>query len=254
MDSNKVTQKLSVEIEKLKVGDYTSYQNFYSQTANYLYQTIWNAVQNQNAADEILNELYTDIYASIGNELTNNDEFYKWAENKIHTITTTYLTTNNINSSSDNPDDNHKAEELAAAVAANTGMDATIGAGYGSVGMNPASSGLRNLGMGETGANLHIPGSGNTPGGGNIPGGAASGIGKAKKVLGVKIAVGAIGIIGIIGIALGIIHFINSNDDDETTTESEVITEEITVETVTEEINVETVTQDITEEIIIETE
>ena len=76
---NYVTQQLVTEIQKLKDRDYTSYHNFYNQTAQYLYGVIFETVQDEEVANVLINDLYTDIYESIGTELTDNRQFYSWA-------------------------------------------------------------------------------------------------------------------------------------------------------------------------------
>ena len=80
-------------------------------------------MNNQEAADVIISELYTNIYSSISTELTDNSQFYLWAYNKAQNLTTTYLTTHNVNG-----DDNswHK-EEAVVAAATNAGMESAAG-------------------------------------------------------------------------------------------------------------------------------
>ena len=152
---NVVTKQLVQEIEKLKIGDYSSYQNFYSQTSRALYQTVWNSIQDQNIANEIINDLYTNIYATIGTELTDNSQFYNWAENKARTITTTYLTTHNIVGVNGNSNNERKAEDAAVITAANAGinsMGSTAGvstAGVGAVGIDAAAGGAAQAGVGS---------------------------------------------------------------------------------------------------------
>ena len=117
---NTFNQQLNNEIEKLKVGDYTSYQNFYAQTSGYLYQIISNNVQEQDAANQIMNDLYTEIYGSIGTELTDNSQFFDWAGSKAQTITDTYVMTHNIVTDSKSKD---TIKNVAVAAATNAGMN-----------------------------------------------------------------------------------------------------------------------------------
>ena len=117
---NTFNQQLNNEIEKLKVGDYTSYQNFYEQTSGYLYQIISNSVQDQDVANQIMNDLYTEIYGSIGTELTDNSQFFDWAGSKAQTVTDTYVMTHNIVTGSRS---NDTMKDTAIAAAANASMD-----------------------------------------------------------------------------------------------------------------------------------
>ena len=127
MSESHITQQLNTEINKLKEQDYTSYQKFYNETSNYLYQVIWNGTREKNAADELLNELYTNIYASIGTELTDNSQFYVWAEEKAQTLTNTYMTTHNIVGGQGAGEKDRRIKDAAVMAAANAGMYATDG-------------------------------------------------------------------------------------------------------------------------------
>lgn len=73
-----VTQELISEIRKLKVGDYSSYSVFYDTTATYLYKVIMDIVASKEDADNILPDVYNQIYQSI-NKLQNENEFYLWS-------------------------------------------------------------------------------------------------------------------------------------------------------------------------------
>lgn len=119
-----VTSQLNNEIEKLKVGDYTSYQNFYSQTSGYIYQIVCSNVGEQETANRILNEVYTDIYNTIGTELTDNSRFFEWAGNKAQTVTDTYIVTHNIVVNKESKD---TLDKVAVAAATNVGMNVLDG-------------------------------------------------------------------------------------------------------------------------------
>ena len=172
MDNQMVTRQLNIEIEKLKVGDYTSYQNFYSMTSNYLYTNVWNNVQDQKATYDIMNELYTDIYASIGTELTDNNQFFEWIDSKLFTYVTTYLTTHNMPCASERNGANHT--EQAAVIAA--GMNTAMGGGNASAGMGSAAGGSGYAGMGSATGGNGYAGVGSATGGNGYAGmGSASG-------------------------------------------------------------------------------
>ena len=156
---NYVTQQLVTEIQKLKDRDYTSYHNFYNQTAQYLYGVIFETVQDEEVANVLINDLYTDIYESIGTELTDNTQFYSWAENKARALSNTYVMTHAL---SGKKEDN-KSKEAAVAMSAiastmpgtatnagtaNLGGDAIV-SGTMNAGMSQAASGNMNAGMSQ---------------------------------------------------------------------------------------------------------
>ena len=183
MDNQMVTRQLNIEIEKLKVGDYTSYQNFYSMTSNYLYTNVWNNVQDQKATYDIMNELYTDIYASIGTELTDNNQFFEWLDSKLFTHVTTYLTTHNMPCASERNGANRTEQAAVIAAGMNTamgggnasaGMGSAGGSGY--AGMGSATGGNGYAGMGSATGGNGYAGMGSTAGGNGYAGmGSASG-------------------------------------------------------------------------------
>ena len=183
MDNQMVTRQLNIEIEKLKVGDYTSYQNFYSMTSNYLYTNVWNNVQDQNATYDIMNELYTDIYASIGTELTDNNQFFEWLDSKLFTHVTTYLTAHNMPCASERNGANRTEQAAVITAGMNTamgggnasaGMGSAGGSGYAGVGSATGGNGYAGMGS-ATGSNGYA-GMGSASGGNGYAGmGSASG-------------------------------------------------------------------------------
>ena len=177
-----VTQELNHEIEKLKVKDYTSYQKFYSETAEYLYWVIWNNVKNQDIANELINALYTDIYNTIGTELTDNGQFFSWAADKAQMLTNQYLIPHNIIRNHDADGDDHRA----GAVAANAAMGAAVGGGYGYAVPGEIAGGISHAGIGTAAGGASHAGIGTAAGGishagiGTAAGGTShAGIGKA---------------------------------------------------------------------------
>ena len=143
------TQQLNTEIEKIKERDYTSYQNFYSQTVNYLYGIIWENVQDRETANTIVAELYDEIYSSIGTELTDNNRFYEWAEGKARDLSTTYMTTHMAGNNKSSDDLGKMAVvamasglDMNQASGANIAQGEVVGAG-----VNAATGGTVNAGM-----------------------------------------------------------------------------------------------------------
>ena len=250
MDNQMVTRQLNIEIEKLKVGDYTSYQNFYSMTSNYLYTNVWNNVQDQRATYDIMNELYTDIYASIGTELTDNNQFFEWLDSKLFTHVTTYLTTHNMPCASDRNGANRTEQAAVITVGMNTameggnasaGMGSAGGSGY--VGMGSATGGNGYAGVGSATGGNGYAGVGSATGGngsvgvGSATGGSGSaglapaaggsaGIGsgaasvgaKVGISLGVKIAIGVISTLAVVGLSVGAVKILKPNAADTATT------------------------------------
>lgn len=70
--------QLSIEIDKMKQGNFAEYQSFYNLSSGYIYRMIWNLAGNEAVAAQILPGVYDSIYKRI-NELSNNTYFYQWA-------------------------------------------------------------------------------------------------------------------------------------------------------------------------------
>ncbi|MGN0390652.1 MAG: hypothetical protein ACI4L2_07540 [Wujia sp.] len=225
------TQQLNTEIEKLKDCDYTSYQNFYNETSQYLYSVIWNMVQDQNIADTLIKELYMNIYASIASELTDNSQFYMWAENKAQMLTTTYLTTHGLSDAYDARAGHHAGKAVIAA-AANAGVDVATGAGPAGVGAGTYGAGQ--AGMGASAAGAGQAGVGTVAGVSGIgdvaEAGIASGVAHAGMSFGAKIAIGVAATAVVVGGSIGLYHVMSDKKkpaDAEQTTE---IVEQIATE------------------------
>ena len=269
---NNVSQQLITEIKKLKERDYSSYQNFYSQTSQYLYGVIWETMPEQEAANTLLQELYTDIYESIGEELTDDTMFFEWAQNKARKMSETYAATHVI--TSDKADEKIKDAAMIAVAgiagdisapssigmppvdgSVNAGMS-QVSAGNVNAGMNQASSGNMNMGMsqassGNINAGMGQASSGNTQMGSiggsshsenvqvlanNATTGASA---KTGMALGTKVALAVAGVATVVGI--GVTTFLvtkpKDKDKDQTTVEATLeagVTEEVTEEVTTE--------------------
>ena len=65
------------EINKLKNGDYSTYENFYNLTAQYIYKILTDVVGN-SIADTLIVDVYNSIYAGIG-QVDSVEYFYSWS-------------------------------------------------------------------------------------------------------------------------------------------------------------------------------
>ena len=226
----KITPQLNTEIRKLKENDYTSYQNFYNETSPYLYGIIWDKVQDQNSADELLNKLYTDIYASIGTELADNNQFYAWAANKAQTVTTTYLMNRVLDGANKNQEE-HPGDKVVAAAMANAGIDAATGAGMtggsaaygaGEAGIGSAAYGAGQAGIGSAAYGAGQAGFGTAAGmsgvGTAAGTGIASGVAHAGLSIGAKIAIGIAASAVVVGGSIGLAHVISNKNEKEPST------------------------------------
>lgn len=237
-----ISEKLNEEIDKLKVKDYTSYQNFYDMTVQYLYNVIWNIIGEQNATNEVVDELYNDIYLSIATELTDNSQFYTWAGGKAETISNTYITTHNIVKNDKEKDEGAVAATIAAGeigIADSSGTAAVAG----------GTNGVEKLGLGISSSGA----SGTFAGAGSTAGAVASAAAKVGLSLGVKIAIGIAAATVVIGGSIGVYAFVNNDKKDKTpentVTEAAAgdageVSETTTEEVKTEEENVELSTTD----------
>lgn len=126
MNQNINYQQLNDEIQKLREGNYTSYQKFYDMTSDYLYQILISDVKNPDVANELINELYMDIYANINAELADNSRFFEWAGNKARDLSTAYLMAHNI-PESDGSDAGAGMAPRAAKTGMSLGAKLTIG-------------------------------------------------------------------------------------------------------------------------------
>lgn len=179
MDNNTNYNQLNIEIDKLKAGDYTSYQKFYGLTAGYLYKIIIDNVKDQNVANSLINNLYKDIYTNIAAELTDNNKFFEWAGNKANTLSTTYILTHNEQAE----DKGKKLEDAAAVIAANVGINSVKSTGITHAGITDgtnigyASNGYGQVGIGSASSEsgqagiMQVSGSSNQTGVSQITGG-----------------------------------------------------------------------------------
>ena len=200
-----ITTQLNSEIDKLKEQDYTSYQNFYNETAQYLYGLIWDMVQDQNTANVLLNNLYTDIYASIATELADNSQFYVWAGNKVQQLTTAYLEKHGLAGEQDDGDNCRRMEGAVAAATTNVGIDVaaetcvaggTAATVAGEVGMGSAASGAGQAGIGTASG---VSGVGTVAGTGIVSGVAHVGLSMGAKIA-ISVATAALAVGGGIGV------------------------------------------------------
>ena len=57
---------LFAEVDKLKSGKAESFNTIYDLSKNYVYKIIWDIVKNQDAADDIMQDTYVNVYRSAG--------------------------------------------------------------------------------------------------------------------------------------------------------------------------------------------
>ena len=69
---------LFAEVDKLKSGKTESFNTIYDLSKNYVYKIIWDIVKNQDAADDIMQDTYLQVYNKIGS-LADTKAFYSWA-------------------------------------------------------------------------------------------------------------------------------------------------------------------------------
>jgi DNA-directed RNA polymerase specialized sigma24 family protein len=90
VDYREKEEKLFREVQKLKDGNQESYNEVYSLSADYVYKMIYELTQDVDASNEIINQVYSDIYYGISG-LTAPEYFYVWAGQIATTDTLRYL-------------------------------------------------------------------------------------------------------------------------------------------------------------------
>ena len=83
-------QVLFAEVEKLKSGDAESFNTVYELSKNYIYKIIWDIVKSQDAADDIMQETYLQIYNKVSG-LADVSAFYSWAGRIATNFCLTYI-------------------------------------------------------------------------------------------------------------------------------------------------------------------
>lgn len=66
------------ELYKMQNGDFSGYETFYAETAPYIYALICDVIKDLNQAEQIMQEVYQEIYARIG-EVTQMHFFQLWS-------------------------------------------------------------------------------------------------------------------------------------------------------------------------------
>ena len=83
-------QVLFAEVEKLKNGDAESFNTIYELSKNYIFKIIWDIVKSQDAADDIMQETYLQIYNKVSG-LADTSAFYSWAGRIATNFCLTYI-------------------------------------------------------------------------------------------------------------------------------------------------------------------
>lgn len=77
-----VDERLVAEIERLKSGDFSNYQEFYQMTAPTIYRRLNELLGNREMADRAIKDVYDEIYRNIGS-LQDNQQFFQWADSFV---------------------------------------------------------------------------------------------------------------------------------------------------------------------------
>lgn len=279
---NQVTNQLLNEIQKIKNKDYSSYQKFYEETSRYLYEIIWKNVQNKENADNLLKNLYKDIYATIAVELIDNNKFYEWAGNKAEAMSVAYRTSQDNLSEEDEDTQKNQVKEAVGVATATAVIDATVVAGVmketagvleggiggtevislgtsgivggvseaGVAGMETASSvvgaGAANAGLGNAASGIAQSGLGTVSGGIGTVGSSTAATVATKVGLGIgaKIAIGITTAAIVVGGSIGVWTVVkNKNKNTNKTTEVTTETTVASVDTETTEALTDTTTE-----------
>jgi RNA polymerase sigma factor (sigma-70 family) len=81
---------LFIEVEKLKNGQVERFNTIYDMSKNYIYKIIWDIVKSQDAADDIMQETYLQIYNKVQG-LADVTAFYSWAGRIATNFCLTYI-------------------------------------------------------------------------------------------------------------------------------------------------------------------
>lgn len=97
MRDKKLTRsdELYTEILKMKNGDFESYESFYNQSINYLWKLIFDIVRDEEVTNELIKDLYMNIYTGIG-QLENTKDFFNWAGDQATNMAFAYVLNYNL--------------------------------------------------------------------------------------------------------------------------------------------------------------
>lgn len=264
MDKN-ITPQLLEEIQKIKQGDYSSYQTFYGATVEPLFATIWEIVKTQEDANILVESLYNYIYANINNELTDDNKFFDWASEKAVSMANAYAASKSI--SSPGIPVNSNLASIPDGIDRGFGQAPT---GNGNIAMGQSPAGNANTMMGQSPASNMNTMMGQSPANtvmgqaaGNMNSAMGQGVISTKTATGVlaktgmsigaKIAIGIAGVAVATGIGIGVYTVVKPDHKDSDTTnitteflmeEEQETTEMVTEAEITEEVTSEEQTDD----------
>ncbi len=87
-------EKLFAEVQKLKDGDFSGYDNIYKLSEKYIYKIINDIVKNHHTTEDLMQDAYIQIYNKIGT-LQEAKAFYVWAGRIATNLTLRYLQKSN---------------------------------------------------------------------------------------------------------------------------------------------------------------
>lgn len=83
-------KQLFAEVQRLKDGNFDSYQNIYELSKNYIYKVIYDIVQDHHTTEDMMQETYLQVYNKI-DSLREAQAFYVWAGRIASNLTLRYL-------------------------------------------------------------------------------------------------------------------------------------------------------------------
>ena len=87
-------EKLFAEVQKLKDGDFSGYDNIYKLSEKYIYKIINDIVKNHHTTEDLMQDAYIQIYNKIGT-LQEAKAFYVWAGRIATNLTLRHLQKSN---------------------------------------------------------------------------------------------------------------------------------------------------------------
>jgi len=85
LDANTIYQ----EVYRMMQGDFTNYQVFYNYTVNYVYGRIVGMTQNEAMAQQLIQPVYMQIYATVGG-IGDPNNIYQLIDNIIYNLYSSY--------------------------------------------------------------------------------------------------------------------------------------------------------------------
>ena len=74
----KTSEVLAQKVEELKKGNAEAFSQVYEDSYKYLHTCVIHIVKNEDAAQDMLQETYVEIFKNIG-QLKSSEDFLSWA-------------------------------------------------------------------------------------------------------------------------------------------------------------------------------